>query len=202
MPGGEIVQCPGCGASSSGEVHTTDCPTRRVVVTDKRGGKDRTAEEIAEQTEFVKQLAAEEKRLAEWDAMSDEQKQAILAQQAAEQESVPFQGAGMQAPPSEDAGKKSVLAMFTIVIHRDGTAVASDDYDLLSKFEPEFPVDADKIYRAVCEIKKDIESTSAATTTLMMMNQHAQHMQQQAQANALAAQLSQRGQQTPRGKRH
>jgi hypothetical protein len=182
-----------------------------VTITDKRGQKKDetvampTAQELldsgSENPALAAQLAEEQERLARWEAMTDEEKQAELARQAAEVEGVPFQGGGMQAPPDEHAGKKQVLTMFTIVVHNDGTALASDDTDL-SKFEPQFPVDANMIYRAVCEIKKDIESTAAGTATLMAMNAHAQHMQQEMQARALAEQLGQRGHQVPhRGKR-
>lgn len=178
-----------------------DEPSMPVTITDKRGqNKMPTAQELLDSdssnSALAEQIADEQQRLAEWEAMSDEEKQAVLAQQAAEQEGVPFAGGGMQAPPNEDAGKKQVLCMFTIVVHNDGTAVASDDIDL-SKFDPQFPVDANKIYRAVCEIKKDIESTAAGTATLMAMNAHAQHMQQEMQARALAQQLEKRGAPTP-----
>lgn len=178
-----------------------------VTVTDKRGqNKMPTAEELLDSDSsnaaLAQQLAEEAERLAQWEAMTDEVKQAVLAQQAAEQEGVPFQGGGMQAPPSEDAGKKQVLTMFTIVVHRDGTAVATDNMDT-SMFEAEYAVDANMMYRAVCEIKKDLESTDAAKMVLMFMNQQMAVMQQQAQASALAGQLRDRGVTTPpRGRRH
>ena len=180
-----------------------------VTITDKRGQAKPmpTAQELldsdppGEPSEFERQLADEKERLAAWEAMTDDERQAVLAQQAAEMDGVPFQGAGMQAPPDEHAGKKQVLTMFTIVVHRDGTAVASDDIDL-SKFEPEFPVDANMIYRAVCEIKKDIESTAAASATMQFMNTHAAMIQQQQQAKALADRLGMpTGGKPPRGPR-
>jgi hypothetical protein len=182
-----------------------------VTITDKRGQKKDmpTAEELladndppGDPTEFERQLAEEKERLAAWEAMTDEERQEVLAQQANDINAVPFQGGGMQAPPDEHAGKKQVLTMFTVVVHNDGTAVASDDLDL-SKFEAQFPVDGNMIYRALCEIKKDIESTDAATMVLQFMNTHAAMVAQQQQAQALAQGLQMRGQQPPpRGRRH
>lgn len=185
-----------------------------VVVTDKRGQKKDdtvgmpTAEELLADDStpsnpaLAAQLAEERERLAAWEAMTDEERQAVLAQQAAEEQGSPFAGGGMQTPPDEHAGKKAVLTMFTIVVHRDGTAVASDNTDL-SMFEPEFPVTSESIYRAICEIKKDIESTAAGTATVMAMHSYAAHAQQEAQARGLAEQLGKRGVATPprRGRR-
>lgn len=176
-----------------------------VTITDKRGQKKDeplpTAQELLDSDssnpELAEQLEAERQRLAEWEAMTDEQRQELLAQQAEGVEGVPFVGGGMQAPPNEEAGKKQVLTMFTIVVHNDGTAVASDDYEL-DKFDPQFPVDANMIYRAVCEIKKDIESTAAATATLQFMNTHAAMVAQQQQAAALAKSLELRGHKPPK----
>lgn len=178
-----------------------------VTIIDKRGQQKAdepvmpTAQELLDSDSsnaaLADQMEAERQRLAEWEAMSEEEKQELLARQAAEVQGVPFVGGGMQAPPNEEAGKKQVLTMFTIVVHRDGTAVASDDLDL-SKFEPEFTVDANMIYRAVCEIKKDIESTAAATATLQFMNTHAAMVAQQQQAQALADAVGRRGHQVPR----
>ena len=174
-----------------------------VTITDKRGQAKPmpTAQELLDSDSsnpaLAEQLAEEQERLAAWEAMTDEERQAVLAEQAAGVEGVPFQGGGMQAPPDEHAGKKQVLSMFTIVIHNDGTALASDDLDL-SKFEGQFPIDANMIYRAVCEIKKDIESTAAAVATLQMMNTHAAMAAQQQQAAALAQSLQMRGHQPPK----
>lgn len=175
-------------------------------VTDKRGQKKDepkpempTAEELLADdnpSTFEQQAAEEAARQAEWDAMSEEEKQEVLARQAAEAEGVPFQGGGMQAPPNEHAGKKQVLTMFTIVVHNDGTALASDTFDL-SMFEPQFPPDHSNMYRAICEIKKDLESTAAAIATVQLMNTQMQMMQQRAQAEALAGQLGRRGVRPP-----
>ena len=176
-------------------------PETPVTITDKRQrgmGKSNdlpTAEELLADEQpgtFEQQAREEAERQARWDAMTDDEKQAELARQAAEVDGVPFTGAGMQAPPDEHAGKKRVLSMFVIVVHPDGTAVATDNMDT-SMFEPEFPPDGGIIYRSVCEIKKDIESTDAATHTLRFMNQHAAMAMQQAQTEALAGQLGRRG---------
>lgn len=185
-------------------------PTR---VVDKRGQNQKkeplpTAEELleqgdAEQSEFERQKAEEEAeraRLAAWEELSEDERQAILAQQAAEMEAAPFAGGGLQV---EGETKKEVLTAFAIVVDLDGTATAMPMrlYEEQTRDNITYERDADPrvMYRSCSEILLDIQVTESAHTTLQFFRTVGDHMAAQQRAQALAQQLDKRG---ARGKRH
>src|SRR5256885_3605905 len=192
-----------------------ETPTR---VTDKRGLKKQptkpeqplpTAEElladtpvVTDESEFVRQQReAEEdaRRAAEWESLSDDEKQAVLAQQAAEAESSPYAGGGIQ---TDGETKKELLSVFVIEIDLDGTATAKPIhmYDP-DKVEVQREVDPRMMYRSCAEIMLDIDAAETAHLTIQMM----QHVGAQAaaaqRAQALEASLQQRGMTSRRGRR-
>ena len=167
-----------------------------VTITDKRGkakpveqGVKQTPEEIEEANEFQRQQTEEQARLAEWEGMSDEEKQEILARQAAANEGIPYAGAGVQ---NEGAQKKAIMAAFVVVIDVDGTSLATDNLDT-SGYDIQRPVTPPMMYRACAEIMKDVQSGETALHVLRMMAQQGQAMQQQQHAAQLQAQLAKRG---------
>lgn len=202
--------------------HTSEQEETPTRVTDKRGQKkppDATpdqempsAEQLLEQTggptilgddEFARQA----EQNANWDNLTDDEKQAILAQQAAELDgTIPFTGGGLQ---TEGETKKELLAVFVIEIDLDGTATAKP----FRQFEPDKEgfepdkvtvqrdVTARMMYRSCAEIMLDVEAAETSHLTLQMM----QHVGAQAaavqRAKALEQSLSQRGMRGRGGKR-
>lgn len=182
-----------------------ETPTK---VTDKRGSKKPgkempTAQELLDQdqgeTEFERQKReAEEdaRRAAEFAAMSPEDREALLAQQAAEAGSVPFAGGGIQ---TDSEVKHEVLSVFVIVIDLDGTANAMpvEAFDPAA-FEVQRDVTPRMMYRACSEIMMDVQVAETSHTTLQMFKTVGDMVSAQQRQQALAQQLHQRGMK-PRG---
>lgn len=199
---------------SEQEHQEQETPTR---VTDKRGQKKEqpplpTAEELlastsertipmAEETEFARQQReAEEdaRRAAEFDALPEEEKQRILAQQAAEAEGgLPFAGGGIQ---TDGESVRELLTVFVVEIDLDGTATAKP----MEMFEPtkvtyEHTVTPRMMYRSCAEIMLDIEAAETSHLTLHMMRTVGEQAAAAQRAQMLEKQLAQRG---VRGRRH
>ena len=172
-------------------------------ITDKRKVNKKqeplpTAEELLEQTGGPSAFEQQQAEQANWDNLSDDEKQAILAQQAAAEEGLPFAGGGIQ---TEGETKKEVLTVFAIVVDLDGTATAMP----LSVFEKmqdsitfERDADARIMYRSCSEILLDIQMADTAHMTLQMFKTVGDQMAAHQRAQALAQQLDKRG---VRGKR-
>lgn len=139
-------------------------PPSSYTVTDKRG-QGKTAESAGPVA----------------DGLSDEDQQ-LLEQQAAD----------YQPPKTE--GPQSVMAMFLVVVHNDGTSLATNDLDV-TKYTPQIEPTSGVMYRACAEIMKDILVTDTAVTTVQFVNRQAQMAMQQAQAQ----QIQQRMPRGPRG---
>lgn len=208
--------CEACGAVEGVDAHRDGCPATKVTITDKRGKKKDmdafnegasegraplpTAQELLDmdgqedgedsKTEFEKQRLEEERRVAAWEAMTDEEKQAVLAKQAAESEQIPYGGGGVQ---NEGEMKKSVMTAFIVVVDLNGSALATDNLDILDSLDIERSATPDDMYRSLAEIQKDILAQATAMHTVMLMSQQAQQMQSQARAQQLAGQVQQRG---------
>lgn len=187
-------------------------PTR---VTDKRGlnkKKDApkaaaeqdplpTAEELLEQTGGPSEFEQQAEENANWDNLTDEEKQEILARQAAAEEGgLPFAGGGLQ---TDGETKKEVLTVFAIIIDLDGTATAMPMriYDEQVRDNITFEVDATsrQMYRSCAEIMMDIEAAETSHLTLQMMKTVGEQAAAAQRAAALQQQLAQRG---LRGKRN
>lgn len=196
-----------------------ETPTR---VTDKRGKKKQqamlSADELLEmsgpgpttpqdvtetpgETEFERQQReAEEdaRRAAEFEAMSPEEQQAMLAQQAAEAEGVPFAGGGIQ---TDGKTRKEILGAFVIAIDLDGTAYAcpwegfeADDFVMQREVTPRM------MYRSCAEVMMDIESTETSHMTLQMFKTVGDLMSAQQRQQAMERQFAQRGMKPPRAR--
>lgn len=195
------------------EEQPEETPTR---VTDKRGkGKKPempTAQELLDATntteaginepesEFDRQKReAEEdaRRAAEFDAMSPEEQQALLAQQAAEEQGTPFAGGGIK---TEGETKKEILAAFVVAIDLDGTAYASP---LAAFDEDAFIIQREvtprMMYRSCSEIMLDIQSAETSHQTLQMFKTVGDLMASQQRQQAMTQQLQKRGVRVPRG---
>lgn len=190
-----------------------ETPTR---VTDKRGKVKKrpkpempTAQELLDQkpdvvgdaqSEFERQQREAEidaQRAAEFEAMSPEDQQALLARQAAEAGTTPYAGGGIQ---TDSLVKHEALSAFVIVIELDGTANAMP----LAAFDPE-QVDLQRditsrmMYRSCAEIMMDIETVEAAHTTVQMLKTVGELAASQQRQQAMTAQLQKRGMRAPRG---
>lgn len=146
------------------------------------------------ESEFARQQReAEEdaRRAAEFEAMSPEEQQALLAQQAAEAEGVPFAGGGIK---TEGENKKEILGAFVIAIDLDGTSYAcpwdgfvADDFVMQREVTPRM------MYRSCAEVMMDIEATETSHMTLQMFKTVGDLMAQQQRSQALSQQLQKRG---------
>ena len=147
----------------------------------------------AEQSEFQRQAEEERARLAAWEDLTEDEKQAILAQQAAEEGGLPFAGGGIQ---TEGETKKEVLTVFAIVVDLDGTATAMP-IALFDKQREELTwerdADARVMYRSCSEILLDIQAAETSHLTLQMFKTVGDQMAQQQRAQALAQGLQKRG---------
>lgn len=146
------------------------------------------------ETEFERQQReAEEdaRRAAEFEALSDEEKEALLAQQAAEAEGVPFAGGGIK---TDGETKKEIRTVFVVMVDLDGTAYAMP-YEMFEadKHIVQQEPSGRQIYRSCAELMLDIETTETASATLRMMDAVAQVRANQAQTQALQQQLAKRG---------
>lgn len=195
------------------EEQPEETPTR---VTDKRGkGKKPkpempTAQELLdhteagepspEESEFERQqreAAEDARRAAEFDALSPEEQQALLAQQAAEEQGTPFAGGGIK---TEGETKKEILAAFVVAIDLDGTAYASP---LAAFDEDAFIIQREvtprMMYRSCSEIMLDIASAETSHQTLQMFKTVGDLMASQQRQQAMTQQLQKRGVRVPRG---
>lgn len=153
-----------------------------------------TAEELLEQPSTFEQQAQQNDT---WENLSDDEKQAILAQQAAELEGTPFAGGGIKV---EGETKREILAAFVIAIDLDGTATAMP-VELFEQTPVEIQRDVTPrmMYRSCAEVMMDIEGAETAHLTLQMFKTVGDHMAQAQRAQALNQQLASRG--GVRGKR-
>jgi hypothetical protein len=193
----------------------TDQPQDGVRVTDKRGkakAKDEempTAQQLLDEppadnrdpaeTEFDRQRReAEEdaRRAAEFEALPEEEKQRILAEQAKDVSGIPYQGAGVQN--EEDADVKEIMSAFAIVIDLDGTATAMplDIYNK-NKWRQQRDINPRMMYRASAEIMMDVQAAETGNLTVQIMNVVGQQMAEQQRAAAIQQQLAQRGMKPP-----
>lgn len=175
-------------------------------VTDKRGKQKPlpTAQELldqdaaglreaTEQSEFQRQAEEERARLAAWEDLTEDEKQAILAQHAAEEGGLPFAGGGIQ---TDGVTKREVLTTFAIVVELDGTATVMP----MSLFDEkradlvwERDADARVMYRSAAEIMLDIQAAETSHLTLQMFKTVGDKMAAQQRGAALAQGLAKRG---------
>jgi len=184
-----------------------ETPTR---VTDKRGANKKpaaqmpTAQELLDQetpppvtegeTEFQRQQReAEEdaRRAAEFEAMSPEEQQEMLARQAAEAEGIPYEGGGVQ---TDGEARKELLTAFVIAVDLDGTAHAMP-WELfeIDKVTLQRDVTPRIMYRSCAEIMMDVQVAETSHTTLQMFKTVGDQMAAAQRGQMLAQQVQQRG---------
>lgn len=170
-------RCEGCGIDTSGSLaHAEHCPARTLMVTDKRGVKNAplpSAEELFVQQGKDKQAALEA--------------QELLVRQAAEEServdaSAVYENGGLQGT-SDGPPEVSVISVFVVMLHHDGTAAAGPlDMDYLARVVPTREVNASDMFKACSEVVKDIAAGDTAMAVVNYMQQASSQMLRQQMA--------------------